>query len=136
MTSTVSTLGFPNEIVDLDVNPITSVTLASDESTQVVVRVTVPATASTGSQDVMTLTARDSSAPAVRASARGTTATMWRCSSRRKCSEGEPQPNSGMPCRGCYGPMPNVVDQGAKIVSAVASIIDSKEPEEIEKIRD
>ena len=43
-------------------------------------------------------------------------------------------PNSGMPCRGCYGPMPNVVDQGAKILSSVASIIDSKEPEEIEKI--
>ena len=43
-------------------------------------------------------------------------------------------PNSGMPCRGCYGPMPNVVDQGAKIVSAVSSIIDSKDPEEIEKI--
>jgi F420-non-reducing hydrogenase small subunit len=33
-----------------------------------------------------------------------------------------------------YGPLPNVVDQGAKIISAVASIIDSKDPEEIEKI--
>jgi len=43
-------------------------------------------------------------------------------------------PNSNMPCRGCYGPLPNVVDQGAKIISAVASIIDSKDPEEIEKI--
>jgi F420-non-reducing hydrogenase small subunit len=43
-------------------------------------------------------------------------------------------PNSNMPCRGCYGPAPNVVDQGAKMVSAVASIIDSKDPAEIDRI--
>jgi len=43
-------------------------------------------------------------------------------------------PNTGVGCRGCYGPLPNVVDQGAKILSAIASIIDSKDPEEIEKI--
>jgi F420-non-reducing hydrogenase small subunit len=43
-------------------------------------------------------------------------------------------PNSGMPCRGCYGPAPNVIDQGAKLVSAVSSIIDSKDPAEIEAI--
>lgn len=43
-------------------------------------------------------------------------------------------PNTGMPCRGCYGPLPNVVDQGAKFVSALASIIDSKDPEEIDRI--
>ncbi len=42
-------------------------------------------------------------------------------------------PSSGIPCRGCYGPAPNVVDQGAKLLSAVTSIIDSKEPAEIEK---
>jgi F420-non-reducing hydrogenase small subunit len=42
-------------------------------------------------------------------------------------------PNSGIPCRGCYGPAPGVVDQGAKLVSAVASIIDSKDPDEIEQ---
>ena len=45
-------------------------------------------------------------------------------------------PNSGIPCRGCYGPMPNVVDQGAKLLSAVVSVIDSKDPEEIEQIID
>ena len=45
-------------------------------------------------------------------------------------------PNSGMPCRGCYGPLPDVVDQGAKFLSAVGSIIDSKDPEEIEQIID
>ena len=45
-------------------------------------------------------------------------------------------PSSGIPCRGCYGPLPNVVDQGAKFLSAVVSIIDSKDPQEIEKIID
>ncbi|MFH1262929.1 MAG: oxidoreductase [Pseudomonadota bacterium] len=45
-------------------------------------------------------------------------------------------PDSGMPCRGCYGPLPNVKDQGAKLLSAVASIIDSKDPKEIERILD
>ncbi len=43
-------------------------------------------------------------------------------------------PDSGMGCRGCYGPAPNVVDQGARFLSALTSIIDSKDPEEIEKI--
>jgi F420-non-reducing hydrogenase small subunit len=43
-------------------------------------------------------------------------------------------PTSNMPCRGCYGPAPNVVDQGAKLISAIASIIDSKEPAEIDRI--
>ncbi len=45
-------------------------------------------------------------------------------------------PNSGMPCRGCYGPPPGVIDQGAKLLSAVSSIIDSKDPQEIERILD
>ena len=42
-------------------------------------------------------------------------------------------PKSSIPCRGCYGPAPGVVDQGAKLASAVASIVDSKDPEEIQK---
>jgi F420-non-reducing hydrogenase small subunit len=45
-------------------------------------------------------------------------------------------PDSGMPCRGCYGPLPSVKDQGAKIISALSSIIDSRQPEEIERILD
>jgi F420-non-reducing hydrogenase small subunit len=43
-------------------------------------------------------------------------------------------PDSGIPCRGCYGPAPGVVDQGAKLLSAVASIIDSKVAEDIDEI--
>ena len=38
------------------------------------------------------------------------------------------------PCRGCYGPTDGVTDPGAKMMSAVAGIIDEKEPEEISRI--
>ncbi len=43
-------------------------------------------------------------------------------------------PDSNQGCRGCYGPPPGVADQGAKFLSALASTIDSKDPEEIEQI--
>jgi F420-non-reducing hydrogenase small subunit len=43
---------------------------------------------------------------------------------------------SNMPCRGCYGPLPNVRDQGAKMLSALAACIDSDSPEEVERILD
>jgi F420-non-reducing hydrogenase small subunit len=43
-------------------------------------------------------------------------------------------PDSNQGCRGCYGPAPGVKDQGAKFVSALAAIIDSKDPKEIESI--
>ncbi|MCX7920290.1 MAG: oxidoreductase [bacterium] len=43
---------------------------------------------------------------------------------------------SMMPCRGCYGPAPGAIDQGAKMISAVSSIIDSKDPNEIQKTID
>ncbi|MBN1336795.1 MAG: oxidoreductase [Deltaproteobacteria bacterium] len=45
-------------------------------------------------------------------------------------------PDTGQGCRGCYGPLPGVVDQGAKVVSSLASVIDSRDPEEIERILD
>ena len=38
------------------------------------------------------------------------------------------------PCRGCYGPTPDVVDSGTKMMSAIASIIDEKEPAAIDKV--
>jgi F420-non-reducing hydrogenase small subunit len=43
-------------------------------------------------------------------------------------------PAANMPCRGCYGPPPNVLDQGAKMVSALASVVDAHEPEDIDRI--
>ena len=41
---------------------------------------------------------------------------------------------AGVPCRGCYGLPINIKDQGAKMVSALASVIDSNDPDEIETI--
>jgi F420-non-reducing hydrogenase small subunit len=49
---------------------------------------------------------------------------------------GGPCLSVNMPCRGCYGPPPNVVDQGGKLLSALASIIDSQDPDEIERVVD
>jgi F420-non-reducing hydrogenase small subunit len=43
-------------------------------------------------------------------------------------------PDSNQGCRGCYGPAPGVVDHGGKFLSAIASIIDSKDAKEIEQI--
>lgn len=42
--------------------------------------------------------------------------------------------NANMPCRGCFGPTSRVIDQGAKFLSALASIIDSNDENEIVKI--
>jgi len=38
------------------------------------------------------------------------------------------------PCRGCYGPPPGVTDPGSKMMSAIAGIIEEKEPEEISRV--
>jgi len=43
---------------------------------------------------------------------------------------------ANMPCRGCYGPAPNVIDQGMKMISALSSVIDSQDPGEINRILD
>ncbi len=44
-------------------------------------------------------------------------------------------PSAGFPCKGCMGPGPNVMDQGAKMLSALASLVDyeSVSPEELVK---
>ncbi|MFV2045490.1 MAG: hypothetical protein ACC700_19940, partial [Anaerolineales bacterium] len=38
------------------------------------------------------------------------------------------------PCIGCYGPNEGVVDFGARMMTALASVIDSQDPEEIDRI--
>ena len=51
---------------------------------------------------------------------------------RAGCGTLCPQVNS--PCIGCYGPNNGVQDYGARLMSAVASVIDSNDPEEIDRI--
>jgi F420-non-reducing hydrogenase small subunit len=53
-------------------------------------------------------------------------ATRSGCGER--CIEGN------MPCRGCFGPTDQVIDQGAKFLSVFASIIDVNDEKEIEKV--
>ena len=43
-------------------------------------------------------------------------------------------PAAGAPCIGCYGPSEGVVDYGARLMSAYASVVDAREPEEIERV--
>jgi len=47
-------------------------------------------------------------------------------------------PTVGMGCRGCYGPPDGVIDQGAKMLSAIASVInagdETMEDDELEHV--
>jgi F420-non-reducing hydrogenase small subunit len=45
-------------------------------------------------------------------------------------------PNVNAACIGCYGPAAGVTDAGARLMTAIASVIDSKDPAEIEAILD
>ncbi|MEW5788078.1 MAG: oxidoreductase [Pseudomonadota bacterium] len=45
-------------------------------------------------------------------------------------------PAVGAPCIGCYGAAPGVVDQGARLLTAIASVVDEKEPEAIDRVLD
>ena len=47
---------------------------------------------------------------------------------------GIPCLNGNMPCRGCYGPPDGVEDQGTKLISAIAALIDTDDPEELQRI--
>jgi len=51
---------------------------------------------------------------------------------RAGCGALCPQVNS--PCIGCYGPNEGVEDFGARMMTALASVIDSEDPEEIDRI--
>jgi F420-non-reducing hydrogenase small subunit len=45
-------------------------------------------------------------------------------------------PQAGAACIGCYGPAEGVTDYGARMLTAIASVIDSQDPVEIEQILD
>jgi F420-non-reducing hydrogenase small subunit len=45
-------------------------------------------------------------------------------------------PQAAAQCIGCYGPAAGVIDYGARLITAFASVIDAKEPEEIDRILD
>jgi F420-non-reducing hydrogenase small subunit len=51
---------------------------------------------------------------------------------RAGCGARCPQVNS--PCIGCYGPNAGVEDFGARLMTALASVIDAQDPDEIERI--
>lgn len=42
--------------------------------------------------------------------------------------------NAHMPCTGCFGPLDRVSDYGAKGLSAMASLLDSNDPDELEAL--
>lgn len=67
--SALSSRGWGVTITDASGNPVTSVTLARDASTSVLVSVAIPASAISGTQDVTTLTATARSDPGVSDSA-------------------------------------------------------------------
>jgi F420-non-reducing hydrogenase small subunit len=45
-------------------------------------------------------------------------------------------PAAGAQCIGCYGPAEGVVDYGARLIASFASVIDSNDPKEIDRILD
>ncbi|MDY7080195.1 MAG: oxidoreductase [Chloroflexota bacterium] len=58
------------------------------------------------------------------------------CGPATRSGCGLPCINGNMPCRGCYGPPDDVVDQGAKLISAIGALVDTDEPETLEQILD
>lgn len=45
-------------------------------------------------------------------------------------------PLAGAQCIGCYGPAEGVIDYGARLITAFASVVDATTPEEIDRILD
>ena len=42
--------------------------------------------------------------------------------------------NANMPCRGCFGPLDNVSDVGARVVGMLAALLDETDPDKLESI--
>ncbi len=45
-------------------------------------------------------------------------------------------PRVGAPCIGCYGAAPDALDQGARLISAIASVVDGDDAESIDRVLD
>jgi F420-non-reducing hydrogenase small subunit len=58
------------------------------------------------------------------------------CGPATRAGCGLPCISGNMPCRGCYGPPDGVVDQGAKLMSAIGALIDTDDPEKLQEIVD
>jgi F420-non-reducing hydrogenase small subunit len=58
------------------------------------------------------------------------------CGPATRAGCGLPCISGNMPCRGCYGPPDGVVDQGAKLISAIGALIDTDDPEKLQEIVD
>lgn len=43
-------------------------------------------------------------------------------------------PQAGAPCAGCYGPPAGALDQGARLLSALASVVEAAEPAEVDAV--
>jgi F420-non-reducing hydrogenase small subunit len=56
------------------------------------------------------------------------------CGPATRAGCGLPCVKANMPCRGCYGAPDGVMDQGAKLISAITAMIDTSEPEKIKEI--
>ncbi len=53
------------------------------------------------------------------------------CGPATRAGCGLPCIDANMPCRGCYGPPEGVVDQGAKLLSAIGAIVAIEKTEEV-----
>jgi len=58
------------------------------------------------------------------------------CGPATRSGCGLPCLSGNMPCRGCYGPPDDVVDQGTKLMSAIGALVDTDEPEMLQQILD
>jgi len=56
------------------------------------------------------------------------------CGPATRAGCGLPCIKGNMPCRGCYGPPDGVVDQGAKLMSAIGALVDTDDPEKLQGI--